>query len=169
MYFTINLCRFSGKYYVYELWRQDKNEPFYIGKGKNNRIFEHVQEAYHKLMNRTKWNDYFVTITLRNLFIDHIRKQKNVRLEELHYIIDHTNNFEPDDKQKELLDEFDKLDWVAKELLLERSTGRSLREIEKIHNINYGFTFRETTKAKKQINRKSSFLIMIPVPSWRLR
>ena len=78
-----------------------------------------VQEMYLKLMNRTKWNDYFVTITLRNLFIDHVRKTKNVRLEELNYVIDHTNNFEPTDYQQELLNEFDKLDWVAKELLLE--------------------------------------------------
>lgn len=29
------------KYYVYILIRPDKNEPFYVGKGKNQRLFEH--------------------------------------------------------------------------------------------------------------------------------
>ena len=110
-----------------------------------------VQEMYLKLMNRTKWNDYFVTITLRNLFIDHIRKQKDIRLEELHFVMDRTESFEPDDEQKELLDEFNKLDWVKQELLWERATGRSLREIEKMFNINYGYSYRQTTEAKKQI------------------
>ena len=71
-------------------------------------------------MNRTKWNDYFVSITLRNLFIDTVRKRKNVRIDELHYIEDQTNVFEPTDEQQEILDEFDKLDWVQQQLLLER-------------------------------------------------
>ena len=119
-----------------------------------------VQATYLKMVNvnEDKFFSYteskqkhYVATSLYHTFIDLMRKQKDVRLEELNYVIDHTNNFEPTDEQQELLDEFEKLDWVAKELLLERSTGRSLREIEKIYNINYGFTYRETTKAKKQI------------------
>ena len=110
-----------------------------------------VQLMYLKLMNRTKFNDYFITITLRNLFIDLKRKQKDIRLEELHYVIDHTTNFEPDDKQQKLLEEFERLDWVSKELLLEKSTGKSYRQIQKEFNINYGFSFRQVKKAKEQI------------------
>ncbi len=109
-----------------------------------------VQEMYLKLMNRTKWNDYFVTITLRNLFIDIVRKKKDVRLEEMHYLQDQTYSFEPTDEQKTYLDEFDRLDWVQQELLLER-IDRSLREIEKIYNINYGYVYRQTEEAKKKI------------------
>ena len=109
-----------------------------------------VQEMYFKLMNRTKWNDYFVFITLRNLFLDHLRKQKDIRLEELHYIEDRTEVFEPDDEEQKILDAFDKLDWVQKELLLERANGMSLRDIQKRYNINYGYTYRETTKAKRK-------------------
>ena len=96
-----------------------------------------VQEMYFKLMNRTKWNDYFVFITLRNLFLDHLRKQKDIRLEELHYIEYRTEIFEPDDEEQKVLDAFDKLDWVQKELLLERANGMSLRDIQKRYNINY--------------------------------
>ena len=113
-----------------------------------------VQEMYFKLMNRTKWNDYFVFITLRNLFLDHLRKQKDIRLEELHYIEDRTEVFEPDDEEQKILDAFDKLDWVQKELLLERANGMSLRDIQKRYNINYGYTYRETTKAKDIIKNK---------------
>ena len=113
-----------------------------------------VQEMYFKLMNRTKWNDYFVFITLRNLFLDHLRKQKDIRLEELHYIEDRTEIFEPDDEEQKILDAFDKLDWVQKELLLERANGMSLRDIQKRYNINYGYTYRETTKAKDIIKNK---------------
>ena len=109
-----------------------------------------VQEMYLKLMNRTKFNDYFVAITLRNLFLDTLKKRKNVRLEELHYLEDQSYIFEPNDEQKAILDEFDKLDWVAKELMLER-IDKSLREIERVFNINYGYAYRETTKAKEQI------------------
>ena len=113
-----------------------------------------VQEMYFKLMNRTKWNNYFVFITLRNLFLDYLRKQKDVRLEELHYIEDRTEIFEPDDEEQKILDAFDKLDWVQKELLLERANGMSLRDIQKRYNINYGYTYRETTKAKDIIKNK---------------
>ena len=109
-----------------------------------------VQEMYLKLMNRTRFNDYFVAITLRNLFLDTLKKRKNVRLEELHYIQDQTNTFEPTDEQQAVLDEFDKLDWVAQELLLER-IDKSLRQIQETFNINYGYAYRETTKAKEQI------------------
>jgi len=107
-----------------------------------------VQEMYLRLMNRTKWNDYFVYITLRNLFLDRLRKEKDVRINELHYLEDRTEVFEPDDEEQKVLDAFDKLDWVQKELLLERANGMSLRDIQKRYNINYGYTYRETTKAK---------------------
>ena len=109
-----------------------------------------VQDMYLKLMNRTKWNDYFVSITLRNLFIDTVRKRKDVRLEEFHYIQDHAYIFEPNDEQKAILDEFDKLDWVQKELMLE-TIDRSLRQIQEIYNINYGYVYRQTKEAKEQI------------------
>ena len=33
------------KYYVYILIRPDQNKPFYVGKGKNQRIFEHEKEV----------------------------------------------------------------------------------------------------------------------------
>lgn len=109
-----------------------------------------VQNMYIKLMNRTEWNEWFVRITLKNLFIDVVRKKKDVRLQEYHYIEDQTNTFTPNDEQQRMLTEFDKLDWVSKQLLLE-SLDKSLRQIQKEFNINYGYTYRQITKAKETI------------------
>ena len=109
-----------------------------------------VQNMYLKLMNKTKWNEWFVRITLRNLFIDVVRKKKNVSLDELHYLEDKTTIFTPNDEQQSVLDEFNKLDWVSKQLLLE-SLDKSLRQIQAEYNINYGYTHRQVTKAKETI------------------
>ena len=94
--------------------------------------------------------NHYVTNCMYWIFLDLKKKAKDVRLEELHYIQDQTNIFEPNDEQQLVLDEFDKLDWVQKELLLER-IDKSLRQIEREFNINYGYAYRETTKAKEQI------------------
>jgi hypothetical protein len=34
-----------NRFYVYALWRGDKEEIFYVGKGRNNRAVEHLQEC----------------------------------------------------------------------------------------------------------------------------
>lgn len=109
-----------------------------------------VQEMYLKLMNRTRWNGYFVTLTIKNLFLDILRKRKDVSINEFHYLQDLSRVFEPNDEQQRVLDEFNKLNWVQKELMLER-IDKSLRDIEKEYNINYGYTYRQTTEAKKTI------------------
>ena len=109
-----------------------------------------VQNMYLKLMNKTRWTDYYVTNCMYWIFLDLKKKAKDVRMEELHYVEDMTRTFEPNDEQQLVLDEFDKLDWVRKELLLER-IDKSLRQIEREFNINYGYAYRETTKAKEQI------------------
>jgi len=109
-----------------------------------------VQEMYLKLMHRTKWNDYFVILTIKNLFIDIVRKQKKISLGELYYLKDLTHKFEPDDEQQRVLDEFNKLNWVQRELLLER-LDKSLRDIQREFNINYGYAYRQTTQAKETI------------------
>ncbi len=45
-------------YYVYILIRPDKNEPFYVGKGKNQRLFEHEKNVTSLIIN----NPYKVNI-----------------------------------------------------------------------------------------------------------
>ena len=33
-------------YYVYMLIDPSNNKPFYVGKGKNNRVFDHIEYAF---------------------------------------------------------------------------------------------------------------------------
>lgn len=43
----------SGKFYVYEHWRPDRNECFYVGKGKGNRAHNMCsRSAWHKFLQR---------------------------------------------------------------------------------------------------------------------
>ena len=50
----------SGEYYVYIYYDPDTKEPFYVGKGKKNRLYDHIKEAKSnktkKLSNRYKIN-----------------------------------------------------------------------------------------------------------------
>ncbi len=109
-----------------------------------------VSDMYLKLMNKTVWNDYFVAITIKNLFLDHIRKEKKTT-SLVYYDKQTAPKFEPNDEQQAILDAFEEQDWVRQYLLKERASGRSLRYIEKRYNINYGYVHRQTTEAKKEI------------------
>jgi len=44
------------EFYVYLLIRPDKNEPFYVGKGKSDRLFQHEKETYDNTINSHKNN-----------------------------------------------------------------------------------------------------------------
>mgnify|MGYP003661890430 CR=1 FL=1 len=101
-----------------------------------------------------EWRKAAYVICKDKMLADDLVQEMYFKLMELHYIEDRTEIFEPDDEEQKILDAFDKLDWVQKELLLERANGMSLRDIQKRYNINYGYTYRETTKAKDIIKNK---------------
>mgnify|MGYP003626648488 CR=1 FL=1 len=106
-----------------------------------------VQEMYMKLMELDKEvNDYYVTLTLKSLFIDSIRKNKTQGLLDGEKIRDTSSDFEPDDEEQELLEKIKELPYHQQEFL-EESYDRSLREIEEIYKINYGYINREIHKA----------------------
>tara|TARA_R110000803_G_scaffold69058_3_gene131239 strand:+ start:2638 stop:3078 length:441 start_codon:yes stop_codon:yes gene_type:complete len=112
-----------------------------------------VQEAYLYLLGCGKdvpknQQAYFVTRVLWSKFIDYTRKRKDVSLSEFYYLKSIDNTFEPTDEQQRILDNINNLDWVKKELLAE-SYDRSLREIQEIYGINYGYVYRQVKEAKK--------------------
>ena len=126
-----------------------------------------VQDMYLKLMDKDKdINDYYVTMTLKSIFIDGIRKNKTSLLFEGIDIKDETVPFEPTDEEKEILDKIKELPYRQQEFLAE-SYDHSLREIESIYNINYGFIYRELHKgldavlgdAKEQLYNNSNMKI----------
>lgn len=98
-----------------------------------------VQEMYLKIsgisreIKDLKW---YAVIVIRNLFYDQSKKPSNTDLSRVNLM--HPEKYEPDDKEKKVLD---RLTWLERELL-EESCDKSLREIEKEYNINYAFTHR---------------------------
>jgi len=114
-----------------------------------------VQDMYLKLMDKDKeLNDYYVTQTMQSIFIDSVSqryiKNRTVGLIEGMEVKDETEGFEPDDEQQALLDKIQALPYHQQEFIAE-SYDRSLREIEDVYNINYGFIYRELHKAFNEV------------------
>ena len=102
-------------------------------------------------------NNSYVCRKIFHLFLDHCRKEarnKNVSIEELYFLQDVDNTFEPDDIEYEILKKYDNLNWVEKELIQEHHINeKSLRQIQKeFPLINYGYAFRLITNAKNKLN-----------------
>lgn len=106
-----------------------------------------VNEMYLKLHDcKKEINDFYVVMVIRNMFIDTTKKNKTLSIEGF----DHpqvSNDFELDDKQKDILDN---MYWLAKGYF-ELSTEMSLREMGKELNTNYMYIHRVMAKARKQI------------------
>ena len=93
-------------------------------------------------------NDFYVIIVIRNLFIDHIKKQSaNVSINNFYNLTEEENTFEIDDQQKEIIDS---IYWVARDYFI-MNYDMSLREMAKVLNTNYAFIYRTMKKAKDQI------------------
>lgn len=115
-----------------------------------------VQEMYLKLADKEEEvTDYYITLTLKSIFIDNYRKKINRinytgQLEQYNEVEDTSDGFEATDEEQELLDRIDKLSYTQKELLSE-AYDRSLREIGETYNINYVYVHRQIKKAVEQV------------------
>ena len=115
-----------------------------------------VQEMYLKLAEKEEEvNDYYITLTLKSIFLDNYRKKVNKlnyagQLEQYKEVEDNADDFEATDKEQELLDRIDNLSYTQKELL-EESYDRSLRDIGDTYNINYVYVHRQIKKAVEQV------------------
>lgn len=106
-----------------------------------------VSEMYLKLANNKKEiNDFYVIVTIKNLFLDHVKQKKLLPIND-NFATD--ENFEPTDKEKHILDN---IYWVAKEYILMNET-MSIRKIAKELNTDYSYIHRiiknEKNKWKK--------------------
>ena len=109
-----------------------------------------VQDMYLKLMDKDKdLNDYYVVQTMQSIFLDSVRqtyvKNRTVGLIEGMDVEDTTSAFEPTDEEQGLLDRINSLPYKQREFI-EESYDHSLREIEGIYDINYGYIYRELHK-----------------------
>ena len=110
-----------------------------------------VQEMYLKVKDYKKINSYFVAVTLKNLFLNHIKQKKEVRLAEADWLEDYQRNFEPTDEEQRILDNLKDINWRRQEFIAE-SYDRSYREIARIYPfVNYAYARRETLRGIKEI------------------
>ena len=109
-----------------------------------------VQDMYLKLMDKDKdMNAYYVTQTMQSIFIDSVSqryiKNRTVGITEGMDVKDESSVFEPTDEEQVYLDKINDLPYKQQEFIAE-SYDHSLREIEDIYDINYGYVYRELHK-----------------------
>ena len=114
-----------------------------------------VQQMYLKLADYKRVNDAMVAITIKNLWLDLLKKKnREVGINSFHSLPYGENTFEPSDKQIEYLNRFDDLPMVQKELIQE-SFDKSTREIGREFNINYCYVHRQIHKGLKNILKEN--------------
>jgi len=111
-----------------------------------------VNDMYLKLHDCQKdINDFYVIRTIKNLFLDYIKKNNDIPIDSFFNISENNNTFEPNDYEQYIIDECEKLSYLQNGLLKE-SYDLSVRQIsEKYPYINYGLIHRELDKARKTI------------------
>lgn len=110
-----------------------------------------VNDMYLKVINYKKINHAFVYKVLKNLFLNHIKKEARFTSARCENIKCRNINFEPDDNEKEILEAFEDQKWHRQELIQDK-IDLSYRQIEdKYKYINYAFAFREVKIARENI------------------
>ena len=108
------------------------------------------------MYNETEVNQYFIFITLRNLFLDQKRKEKRQRNSLLNYKqSSYTSNNEYEDQLeliKKEIKNWHLYDRKIYELIFQE--GKSMLELSKLTGIDYYSIYRTVKKIKKIINKK---------------
>jgi len=96
-------------------------------------------------------NDFYVIVTIKNLFLQHIRNDKALlKLNDVENYILSADPFEPDDYQAEILKE---VHWLAKGYL-ELLHDNSLRQVSKQLKTDVNFIHRTVTKERERWVKK---------------
>ena len=112
-----------------------------------------VQEMYLKIydVEEKDINDYYVALTINNLFLDICRKKKlTVDIDTIYNLQSKDNVYEFDDVEIKYLERAESLNFVRRKLL-EFNYDHSLLELQNKYNINYGYIFRQLKLARKEI------------------
>lgn len=136
-----------------EQWRQ---VAFTICKDKTL-TDDLVQEMYLKALKYDKpLNDAYIYFIIRSLFLDHCRRQKHkISIDDLHFLKDNQSTFEINDKELEILERYNNLDWKQQQLI-EESYDKSLRQIEKeFPMINYAYAYRQIHEGIRNVLGKN--------------
>lgn len=135
-------------------WRQ---AAFNISKDKNISD-DLVQEMYLKiyrisLKKYLEINDYYVVRILLNTYLDYLKEnKKTISTEAITDLESRYFKFEPDDKEKFILDN---LTFLEKEILTLKQDV-SYHEIQRKFNINYQFARRIVLEAQNKYGKKKN-------------
>ena len=135
-------------------WRQ---AAFNISKDKNISD-DLVQEMYLKiyrisLKKYLEINDYYVVRILLNTYLDYLKEnKKTISTEAITDLESRCFKFEPDDKEKFILDN---LTFLEKEILTLKQDV-SYHEIQRKFNINYQFARRIVLEAQNKYGKKKN-------------
>jgi len=117
-----------------------------------------VQDMYLKVYDTSQKrsldiNDYYIVITIKNLFLDYCKENnKQVSIELLNDLECTNVPFEPNDKEYKALN---RLSFLERELLTLKQT-MSYHEIQRKFNINYQFSRRVILEVKRKNNGKTN-------------
>lgn len=112
-----------------------------------------TQEMYLRLMHIDKEiNDFYVILTIKNLYIDHLKQQsKTIPLDKLDFSFEtKINDFSLTDRERDILNDFNNLKFYEREII-ELAAEKSLRKIAKEYNLHYAFVFRTKRDAINKI------------------
>lgn len=123
----------------------------YINKFTNNEEVskEIVQRMYIKMHNVQKEvDDWYVLRTLKNIYFDYLKKENvTISLDTCYNIEDQTNTFEINDKQLQIINNFNKLDTKTK-TYIKMSSENSLRQMGEDYNESYMNIYRTILKGR---------------------
>ena len=113
-----------------------------------------VQDMYIRLADAEPETDWYVITTIKNLFLDMVRKNRTIVstdiVNEISDSAQEQSTFEPTDEEKYYLDKFYELDYTKQELIAE-SYYKSDRQIGEEFNINYGYVHKKRIEGIKEI------------------
>lgn len=112
-----------------------------------------THEMYLRLMHIEKEiNDFYVILTIKNLYIDHLKQQnKTIPLDKLDFSFEtKINDFSLTDREKQILNDFNNLKFYEREII-ELASEKSLRKIANEYNLHYAFVFRTKRDALNKI------------------
>lgn len=121
--------------------------------GDRNEADDLVQEMYLRRYSNDRGQrltDSYIIQTIKSIFLNRIKTNKYLPVETIFEKANQEQSFEPNDVDQFFLDRIDKLSYTERELV-ELSYDYSLRDIQKMMGINYGFVYKKVKGARETV------------------
>jgi len=121
--------------------------------GDKNTADDVVNEMYLRRFDNNRGQqltDYYIICTMRSIYLNSLKTNKYIPVEEIRIDEEINEQFEPNDFENDILTKANSLTFKDKELL-ELSYEMSLREIQNKFGINYGYVYKTVKNAREKI------------------